>query len=95
MRLSERLLIIAKHQPVTLGAKLALRQAANAIESTEPRPWPPPAGVERCLGWDAIDERWRACVLEHGDWRFEAMVTSLRHCVTLWLPMPADPQEAQ
>jgi len=65
---------------------------ADLLDATTPRPWPPPEGVTRCLGWDKDDERWRVCIHEYGGWVFEDGLGPVRHWCQVWMPMPSEPE---
>ena len=71
------------------------RTCADLLDATTPRPWPPPAGVERCLGWDKRQEKWRVCIFEYRNWVFEDTSGFAQGWCSLWLPIPADPKEDQ
>lgn len=87
MRLSEKL---RKHAAgeLALGysAELVLlTEAADLLDATTPRPWPPPAGVERCLMWIGRDGWFTDCV---EPWlRLPEEVQP-----DFWLPMPPEPE---
>lgn len=68
------------------------RELAEARKPTTPRPWPPPEGVSRCLGWDKDNERWRVCIHEYGGWVFEDGLGPVRHWCPVWQPMPPEPE---
>lgn len=97
MKLSEKLWGVAQYLlAMELTYEYNVVTAAAAVvehaESTTPRPWPPPAGVTRCLGWDKDNERWRVCIHEYGGWVFEDGFGPVRHWCPVWQPMPPEPE---
>lgn len=71
------------------------RDLADLLEAAEPRPWPPPAGVTRCLGWDKEREKWRVCIHEYGSWVFEDDNGFAKRWCAVWLSMPPEPECAR
>ena len=78
-----------------VGHVALLNEAADLLDATTPRPWPPPEGVTRCLGWDKDNECWRVCIVEYGDWVFETDLGLVRHWCPVWLPMPPEPEDTK
>jgi hypothetical protein len=75
-----------------VGHVALLNEAADLLDATTPRPWPPPDGVTRCLGWDRDNERWRVCIHEYGGWIFEDGLGLVRNWCPVWKPMPPAPE---
>ena len=68
-----------------IGHTKLLLEAADLLDATTPRPWPPPDGVERCLMWIGRDGWFTDCV---EPWlRLPEEVQP-----DFWLPMPPEPE---
>ncbi len=90
MKLSEKLRTMHGNVYLNLNrtARQDLLQAADLIDATTPRPWPPPEGVTRCLMWIGRDGWFTDCV---EPWlRLPEEVQP-----DFWLPMPPDPEESK
>jgi hypothetical protein len=80
---------------LALVDRKTLLKVLAVLEAAEPRPWPPPEGVTRCLGWDKDNERWRVCIHEYGGWVFEDGLGPVRHWCPVWQPMPPEPEDTK
>jgi len=94
MRLSEKLRSLHSNVYLNLNksARQDLLQAADLLDATTPRPWPPPAGVTRCLGWDKYDKEWCVLAIEDGEWIFDLTPEPAWKSCPVWLPMPPEPE---
>jgi hypothetical protein len=100
MTLSERLRKYADGElQLGYGAELAmLTEAADLLDATTPRPWPPTEGVKKCLAWRTEAEGW--VVAEQGTsaldgslfWWSEQIDRLSRNPPKFWKPMPPDPE---
>ena len=85
MRLTEKLRRFALRKSTCRELRWVLNEAADLLDATEPRPWPPPAGVEKCLMWIGRDGWFTDCV---EPWlRLPEEVQP-----DFWLPVPPDPE---
>ena len=72
-----------------------LTEAADLLDATTPRPWPPPEGVTRCLAWRNGDG-WgivEADISEIEDWYSHYFKGINRRPPQFWLPMPPEPEK--
>lgn len=83
---------MGEDETLTAIDRATAAQAADLLDATTPRPWPPPKEVSRCLGWDTSWSKWRACVHEYGEWVFEDGCGKAGRWCSLWQPMPPDPE---
>ncbi len=92
MRLSEKLRRMAVGKHVGFASLL---EAADLLDATTPRPWPPPEGVWRCLGWDRKYKKWRVVTLDMYVWKFEGSWADVYDYCTFWQPTPPEPEESK
>jgi len=75
-----------------------LTEAADLLDATTPRPWPPPDGVRKCLAWRNKDEGWFTIAIEpelltdEYIWRGCGVIAVNRFPPKFWLPMPPAPE---
>jgi hypothetical protein len=92
MKLTEKLRRFASRKSTCRELRWALTEAADLLDATTPRPWPPPEGVTRCLGWDAEYRTWQVVVLDGAVWCFIGSCVEVRDFCPVWQPMPPEPE---
>ena len=96
MKLSEKLRSLHSNMYLNLNksARQDLLRAADLLDATTPRPWPPPDGVRKCLAWRK-GSGWIVVWLSnlHG-WRSGTKFLN-QNLPQFWLPIPPDPEESK